>query len=263
MIIDFDEILDDLEVKRASLLPPGELPRIDVAAAIASLDADGLDAARDRRADGDERAVRRCSSRRAGSPTRVATLAAARDEEPDERGRRRARARDRARGGRAPAPARRRRPGHGARPLRDRRGGADRAGGVRRREGARDAPLAAARRRRRLGRRRSGSSAAPATWSPGTSGRSRSRSARRSSRSHADPEPATRLAQRVDACARARSGSPTVADRDGPGHRPGGARARRPDARRRALHPLPRRARDAPRRRDGSRRRRAPAAAPG
>ena len=34
VIIDFDEILDDLEVKRASLLPPDELPRLDVAAAI-------------------------------------------------------------------------------------------------------------------------------------------------------------------------------------------------------------------------------------
>ena len=32
MIIDFDEILDDLEVKRASLLPADELPALDVAA---------------------------------------------------------------------------------------------------------------------------------------------------------------------------------------------------------------------------------------
>ena len=42
MIIDFEEILDDLEVKRASLLPPDELPHLDVAAATAVLDSGGL-----------------------------------------------------------------------------------------------------------------------------------------------------------------------------------------------------------------------------
>ena len=39
MIIDFDEILNDLEVKRASLLPVEELPPLDVAAVVAELPA--------------------------------------------------------------------------------------------------------------------------------------------------------------------------------------------------------------------------------
>jgi ribonucleoside-diphosphate reductase alpha chain len=38
MIIDFDEILDDLEVKRASLLPSEELPAVEIESIIASLD---------------------------------------------------------------------------------------------------------------------------------------------------------------------------------------------------------------------------------
>jgi ribonucleoside-diphosphate reductase alpha chain len=42
MIIDFDEILDDLEIKRASLLPAEELPEVDAVVAAASIDTDGL-----------------------------------------------------------------------------------------------------------------------------------------------------------------------------------------------------------------------------
>ncbi len=42
MIIDFDEILDDLEVKRASLIAPDELPSLAVEAAIAQLDLGGF-----------------------------------------------------------------------------------------------------------------------------------------------------------------------------------------------------------------------------
>jgi len=38
MIIDFTEILDDLEVKRASLLAPEELPLVGVAEVLAGLD---------------------------------------------------------------------------------------------------------------------------------------------------------------------------------------------------------------------------------
>jgi ribonucleoside-diphosphate reductase alpha chain len=43
VIIDFSEILDDLEVKRASLLPSDELPALDVAAAIAPLGQERLE----------------------------------------------------------------------------------------------------------------------------------------------------------------------------------------------------------------------------
>ncbi len=82
MIIDFDEILDDLEVKRASLLAPGELPRIDVSAAIQSLDADGLDLYVIQ-PDGGERAFEVLAPALWVADA-VATLAAARHEEPNE-----------------------------------------------------------------------------------------------------------------------------------------------------------------------------------
>lgn len=42
MLIDFDEILRDLELKRAAALPPEERPRIDVATAVAGLPAAGV-----------------------------------------------------------------------------------------------------------------------------------------------------------------------------------------------------------------------------
>ena len=80
----------------------------------------------------------------------------------------------------------------------------------------------------------------------GTRARSRSPSAPRSSRWRTDPAPAGGLAAAVVERARARGlGLLYVPDRDGPGHRPGGARARRPHARRRTTHRLPRRARPA------------------
>ncbi len=82
MIIDFDEILDDLEVKRASLLPPDELPVIDVAAAVASIDTDGLDV-RVIREDEEERPFTLLLPALWVADA-VATLAAARHEEPDE-----------------------------------------------------------------------------------------------------------------------------------------------------------------------------------
>ena len=44
--IEFTEILRDLELKRAAALPPAERPALDVAAAVAGLDAPALARAR-------------------------------------------------------------------------------------------------------------------------------------------------------------------------------------------------------------------------
>jgi ribonucleoside-diphosphate reductase alpha chain len=82
LIIDFEEILDDLEVKRASLLAPDELPQIDVSAAIASLGTEGLDL-RVIQVDGEERPFELLVPALWVADA-VATLAAARDMEPDE-----------------------------------------------------------------------------------------------------------------------------------------------------------------------------------
>jgi ribonucleoside-diphosphate reductase alpha chain len=82
VIIDFEEILHDLEVKRASLLPSDELQAIDVAAAIASLGTDGIDV-RVIQADGDERPFDLLDPALWVADA-VATLAAARQERLDE-----------------------------------------------------------------------------------------------------------------------------------------------------------------------------------
>ena len=82
MIIDFDEILDDLEVKRASLIPAGELPLLSVDSALEPLAAEGV-ALRVLDELGDERPfdLREPSTWVAEA---LSTLAAARDRELDE-----------------------------------------------------------------------------------------------------------------------------------------------------------------------------------
>ena len=80
--------------------------------------------------------------------------------------------------------------------------------------------------------------------------RSRSRSARRSCRWRWSPSPPSRSPRGWSERAHA-LGHGVRADRDGAGHRPGGARPRGPHARGRALHRLPRRAGDAARARTG------------
>ena len=177
-----------------------ELPAIDVARRSRASARAGLDAAG---SDATARSAFDLLCRHAESPRRSTTLAAAqaRGDRTSERPRSSSRATGRAvvarcaslgDAPRVTAP----------RPLGARRGDADRQERTRRREGL------LMRRSRRSGTHRRasgesrGSSAARATWSPGTSGRSRSRSARRSSRSTLDPAPATRLAERVSRRAR-------------------------------------------------------------
>ena len=137
MIIDFDEILDDLEVKRASLIARHELPTLDFEAAIAQLDLDGF-----RLGVVDELGEERPFDARQPCSwvgDALATLAAARDQALDKPAGERL-VHDVAlavRGALAPP---RRHVDHGRRSLDDRRGGADRARRVRCREGARHAP---------------------------------------------------------------------------------------------------------------------------
>ena len=241
MIIDFDEILHDLELKRARrssrAARRSRCPTLDgELAAVRVVDEDGGEAPLDRRAAG------RDGRRRAGacSPPPTATR------------------------GRRPPAARRDRPRDAPPTCCAPRSTAPPTVTVHDLSTLVEAALID-RRRRSMSRRRSccaarspddasaaaRRAAADPPLGPGRRAGTRRKIERRDPQGvplagAATPSRPSRSPTRVGERAHA-LGTRLRPDRDGAGHRPGGARPRRPHARRRALHRLPRRARDAAR----------------